>query len=280
MEFDRYGTVIAIEPVAHSRYPRQEDGSFFGTSAPELTLTKYRADGEIEWEWGPESPTIRAEWRSVAVDANGNQVLAGTFRPQSWPEAAYLPSGELILGETTLTTVAASELMLAKVSREGDLQWAMQSEGQHSDYDFWVAYELGNVLATSSTGVDGVIIAPDGAIWVTGGVKGNVWFGENPIEGPQDRYSGLIQMESRQAIYLARIVEPSTLRPSLRLERFGNEFRVRWPASFDGFVLESTPALSGASWDPVNAASIIDGDERVVTVGIGGESGFFRLRKP
>jgi hypothetical protein len=280
VEFDRDGTVIAIEPVAHSRYPRQEDGSFFGTSASELALTKYRADGEIEWEWGPESPTIRADWRSVAVDADGNQVLAGTFHPQSWPEAASLPSGELILGETTLTTVAASELMLAKVSREGDLQWAMQSEGQHSDYDFWVAYNRGNVLLTSSTGVDGVIIAPDGAIWVTGGVKGSVRFGGHPIEGPQNRYSGLIQTETRQAIYLARLVEPSTLRPSLRLDRFGNPLRFRWPASFDGFVLESTPAMSGAGWDPVNATSILDGDEQVVTVETGGASGFYRLRRP
>ena len=103
----------------------------------------------------PETPAVLGGfgggyYGGIGLDVEGNCILSGTFRSQSEPEGARLPFGQLTLGDTVLTTIAQEELFVAKVSRDGRLMWATQSEGQDSMYDSWMAYERGDTSLPTS----------------------------------------------------------------------------------------------------------------------------------
>jgi len=68
--------------------------------------------------------------------------------------------------------------------------------------------------------------------------------------------------------------------PSLVAAKSGNNVRILWPGSTQGYVLESSSAVAGAPWTAVTTVPQTSGDQQVVTVD--GSSGvrFYRLRKP
>jgi hypothetical protein len=65
------------------------------------------------------------------------------------------------------------------------------------------------------------------------------------------------------------------------MTRSGQTLVFSWPAAATGYHLESTATVgTGAAWTEVATPPVVIGDEQVVTVDIGAESQFFRLRKP
>jgi len=68
--------------------------------------------------------------------------------------------------------------------------------------------------------------------------------------------------------------------PTIQLALSGNVLLFFWPASSQGFVLETSPSLSPATWVPVPNPPIQIGDQYVVPVNLSGPMGFYRLRHP
>ncbi|MBX3748059.1 MAG: hypothetical protein KF833_22350 [Verrucomicrobiae bacterium] len=68
--------------------------------------------------------------------------------------------------------------------------------------------------------------------------------------------------------------------PSLAIRREGDSVVLSWPASAEGFVLESTPSLSPATWTAVSETPTSAGGQSSVTIGAGSGTRYFRLRRP
>lgn len=67
----------------------------------------------------------------------------------------------------------------------------------------------------------------------------------------------------------------------VRIVRMENNVRLSWPIGAAGFILQTAAALAPApAWVDVAAAPTVVGDERAVTLPIGAERQFYRLRKP
>jgi hypothetical protein len=65
--------------------------------------------------------------------------------------------------------------------------------------------------------------------------------------------------------------------PAPRIRRGGGDIRVSWTTAVEGWTLESTSDLSAANWTPVFTSPVVEGDENVVRMPIGGNE-YFRLR--
>ncbi|MBI3415999.1 MAG: RHS repeat protein [Verrucomicrobia bacterium] len=60
----------------------------------------------------------------------------------------------------------------------------------------------------------------------------------------------------------------------------GNQVTLSWPAASAGFVLQTSPSLgSGAQWIDVSVTPAAEGNLSVVTINVGSETQFYRLRK-
>lgn len=69
--------------------------------------------------------------------------------------------------------------------------------------------------------------------------------------------------------------------PALTAEVANDELLVSWPATVQGYVLESRGSLAATDqWSGVTVAPVLVGLRNVVTNAIAGESGFYRLKKP
>jgi len=67
---------------------------------------------------------------------------------------------------------------------------------------------------------------------------------------------------------------------SLNLKRVGQTLVLSWSASATGFVLEASDTVSpNALWKAVSTSALLVGDQNIVTVEIGDNTQFFRLRK-
>ncbi len=80
---------------------------------------------------------------------------------------------------------------------------------------------------------------------------------------------------------VAAIVQtPGT--PTLSVLQSSGLVEIEWPKTADGWVLESTPALSGPAlkWTPVNQPPVDAGTFLFVSLGTPGGAAFFRLHKP
>lgn len=74
---------------------------------------------------------------------------------------------------------------------------------------------------------------------------------------------------------------PVSAPPLLKVRGLAGVVEIVWPASLQGFVLESNTDLNNAQgWQAVNSAPQVVGDEQRVQVPTGGSGVFFRLRKP
>lgn len=68
--------------------------------------------------------------------------------------------------------------------------------------------------------------------------------------------------------------------PRLMAEVVGTELLVSWPATIEGYVLESSPGLTQAhEWSTVTNPPVLLGLRTVVTNSISGEARFYRLKK-
>ncbi|HEY5043844.1 MAG TPA: SBBP repeat-containing protein [Verrucomicrobiae bacterium] len=65
--------------------------------------------------------------------------------------------------------------------------------------------------------------------------------------------------------------------PALTIASSGNNDNVSWPASYAGYVLQSTPSLNPASWKTVMQSQVTSNGNYVITVTMAGSQGFYRL---
>ena len=65
--------------------------------------------------------------------------------------------------------------------------------------------------------------------------------------------------------------------PAMTIASSGNNDNVSWPASFGGYVLQSTPSLNPVNWKTVLLSPATNGGKLVVTVPMSGAQGFYRL---
>jgi hypothetical protein len=68
--------------------------------------------------------------------------------------------------------------------------------------------------------------------------------------------------------------------PDLAINRDGQNAVISWPVAATGFVLESTPALSPATFVAVTNAPVVSGDRNTVTLEAGSGTQYLRLRQP
>ena len=242
--------VFAVDPVGNV---------FMAYSTSQvLRLDKYAPDRTLLWrkeirkyDWSGSAPQIH----SLAVDAEGHCLVGGTF-----------PRGTLSLGDTSLSTLAVSEVFLAKYSPDGDLRWALNSEGTEPA---WVGDPPPRYSQTGGH----IRFGASGSSWVFASVKGTVRFGETTIRGPGT-------YDDAQFAVLARVVDPDANRPRLALRRTTDGFQASWPAGSVGFVPETTDRLDPATWTEVPGTPVIEGDQQVLRVTPEEPTLFFRLRKP
>jgi hypothetical protein len=105
-------------------------------------ITKYSSSGELQW-----ARNAGDAGTGIVADGSGNVYVTGTF------------SGNAILGTTTLTSSGSSDVLIAKYSSSGEVQWAKKGGGPSSDTGFGIA-------------VDG-----SGKVYVTGYFIGTATFG-------------------------------------------------------------------------------------------------------
>jgi hypothetical protein len=73
----------------------------------------------------------------------------------------------------------------------------------------------------------------------------------------------------------------SAAAPALNSQLSGDKLVIFWPASADGYALETTGDLSITnSWTPVTNSPAIVGLQKIITNTISRPSQFYRLRKP
>jgi hypothetical protein len=242
--------VFAVDPV----------GNVFMAydSSEVLRLDKYAPDRTLLWrkeirkyDWSGSGPGIT----SLAVDAEGHCLVGGTF-----------PRGTLTLGDTSLSTLAVSEVFLAKYSSDGDLRWALKTDGREPA---WVGDPPPRYSQTGGH----IRFGASGSSWVFAVVKGTVRFGETTIRGPGT-------YDDVQFAVLARVVDADANRPRLGLRWTAESLEASWPAGAVGFVLEATDRLDPAAWKEVPGTPTTEGDQQVVRVTPEESTRFFRLRKP
>lgn len=95
-------------------------------------------------------------------------------------------------------------------------------------------------------------------------------------------YSGAMGPSQAAASFAAgpNALPDNTPAPSLSADVSGNNLVITWPASAEGFALESTASLGGTTtWTAVTGATTSGGNMQV-SVPLEGNRRFFRLRKP
>ncbi len=87
-------------------------------------------------------------------------------------------------------------------------------------------------------------------------------------------WTQLLQAQGLKFTALA-IAAPTT--PALAIASSGANDNVSWPASFAGYVLQSTASLNPANWKPVMLSPVTNNGNLVITVPMSGAQGFYRL---
>jgi len=67
--------------------------------------------------------------------------------------------------------------------------------------------------------------------------------------------------------------------PTLQFWRAGDQLVTSWPVSSEGFVLETSPSLTGGAWTPLSNGIVVSGDN-IFQTNNSSSPAFYRLRKP
>jgi hypothetical protein len=103
-----------------------------------VLIAKFNTDGDLLWAQQTRGTATNDE-RNLAVDSQGNVILAGVF------------NGTTTFGNTTLTTRGAGNIFVAKYDTDGNFLWAMQAGGSDNDAGFSVAANAcGDAFVTGS----------------------------------------------------------------------------------------------------------------------------------
>lgn len=105
----------------------------------DMFLVKYDPDGQVLWSVSTGGPA-HDDGLCVAVDANGNVVVAGYFK------GATLTFGSTVLTSSS-PSISLTEMFVAKFDAEGQLKWAKSAGGNNYDQANSVAIDtFGNII--------------------------------------------------------------------------------------------------------------------------------------
>ena len=95
-----------------------------------------------------------------------------------------------------------------------------------------------------------------------------------------DRYATVLSWGADAEFKYARMGVPFAQEPPrLAVKLAGSQLSLAWPTAATGFALESSPSLSPATWSAVTELPGAQGDQNVVTLAVGNNARFFRLKK-
>ncbi|MRG95660.1 hypothetical protein [Polyangium spumosum] len=121
-----------------------------GDGLRSVFVARFEAEGNVPWAF-VYSGTGRTEAAGVAIDDEGNSLVAGSF------------SGSLMLGDVTLTTEAEASLFVLKLDSTGNVVWA-RAFGE-----------------TQRTVARGIAVGTGGSVAVVGDFTGRVAVGDQTL---------------------------------------------------------------------------------------------------
>lgn len=179
----------------------------------------------------------------IAMDRDDEPVFFGDFNHT-------VTFGQFTLNADISVNEWYDDFFVAKVNADGSFKWAMAGGGNDHDR----ALE--------------VVCDGRGNIYLTGLVRKSVAYFDNlplvPL-GPEE-----------STIFAAKLSEA----PPLHISASPGSVDLTWPSKATDYVLEASPAITGASWDPVEGASVVWGLDQTLSVATDSPAKFFRLRKP
>jgi|GEM_PF-1087833 len=177
-----FGTGITVDNAGFILVTGSVSGesSFTGTTlikpnvgAGDIFIAKYNNLGNVVWANIAGSTLDDETGRAVAVDANNNVFLTGSFR------------GQASFGTRTQTSLGGSDIFIARIDASGNFQWVEKAGGALDDAGFALTL---NPQASN--------------IFLSGIFRDNALFGTNPVSstGGSDaflaRYDGSGQVTS------------------------------------------------------------------------------------
>jgi len=137
------GNSIAIDNNGNSYVTGYfSDSATFGTttltSSGDYDIYIAKLDSNGNWFWAKKAGGTSSDGgNSIAVDANGNSYVTGSF------------SGSATFGTTTLTSSGDDDIFVAKLDINGNWLWAKQTGGSYSDGGSSIAVDVnGNSYVT------------------------------------------------------------------------------------------------------------------------------------
>ena len=88
------------------------------------------------------------------------------------------------------------------------------------------------------------------------------------------------RVRSRAGVNLLEECKPPVTDVPLAITRTGNDLRLSWPATAQGFQVQGTSDLGNPQWGVVNATVEVVGDQNVASLPIGTGTQYFRLMGP
>ncbi|HMD55581.1 MAG TPA: immunoglobulin domain-containing protein, partial [Phycisphaerae bacterium] len=135
-----------------------------------------------------------------------------------------------------------------------------------------------NGVATNFT--DTVVLLSTNGIAVNPAVSGNfvqgVWTGAVAIAQTKTN----LVLQAQDSFGESGLANPINVihLPALSTIPSGGTLYIVWPVSPSGFILETTPGLSPASWTQVSEPPIQIGDQYLEPISVSGTNAFYRLR--
>jgi hypothetical protein len=268
--FDEAGNIVgngespAVSEEVHdaqgNRYVVERRDENHSNNTLILDPKKYGANGDLLWT---RSAAVRhggiASSR-IYLGPQGNPILAGI-----WGGRSATDPGIINFGDIRLTTTSNMESYVAKYSQQGELLWAVQSEGLEP---IWV----GDAPSSwSDTRIQRVLFDEDGDVIVIGSLKGSVQFGDFNLLGGTS---------GSTSVFFARIHQAGGAGPKLSITMTSPEsISIRWPLATTGYVLERAESLTESSWTTVTSPPVEIGSDHAVSVSREATAMFFRLRK-
>jgi hypothetical protein len=209
--------------------------------------------------WGDGSPNFAHSYLNFAVTDE-------VFGPSSQPNAhlaiclTYYDDPELI-GATLRPEVYKSEMdgNLGFAFTSPDLDVSLEGSGTWKTA-YWELPDI-NFSGVNQGPQAAARFTTSGKIWVS-----RVQYGVIRNCGPD---AGVNPLEECKPVVTPEIAIGRTV---------GGAVRLSWPASADGFQLQSTPSLGGGEWSPVGGQITVDEDQNAIVME-SEDTAFFRLAK-
>ena len=142
-------------------------------------------------QWAVKVASSFGHLGGFAVDSSGNAFVTGQF------------SGNATLGNTTLIDSGSSDVYIAKLSSNGEWQWAVRAGGSSTDSGYGMALDSsGNIYATgyfrdnATFGKTSLIAAEDSDIFVAILSNSASWIWTVNAGGTRTEYSYAIAVDS------------------------------------------------------------------------------------